>query len=122
MRQLLLFVAVLNNPEAVDEMNRNWHDSASKAFLIDNESYSNASKLWATAKIREHYFGTKLVGNDTLLNLTDAYSDATFIYTAKKTALAHGKYAPVYTTLLAFKGIWSQSFAYGFHELISKNA
>lgn len=108
------------NPDAVDAMNNDWDNVASAAFLFDKESYSNASKLWVARKVREHYFGSKLVGNDTLLNLTDAYSDSTFIHRAKKTALAHAKFAPVYTAVLAFKGIWSQSFDMGFREVISK--
>lgn len=111
---------MLIDKEALDEMNNNWDSVAQDAFIIDKESYSNASKLWATTKIREHYFGSRLVGNETLINLTNAYTDALFMYTAKKTALAHAKYAPVYTTMLTFKGIWSQTFPYGFTQVLGK--
>lgn len=120
--QMFLFTVVLSTPGGADAMNNNWDAVARTAFSIDKPSYSEASKLWATRKLREHYFGSQLVGMDTLLNLANLYSDAGFIYGAKKTALLHAKYAPVYTTMLGFKGIWSVSFEYGFTEIISKHS
>lgn len=111
----------MSSQEAIDQMNQNWTSVAPMAFSFDKDYYSNTSKAWAAAKIKEHYLGEKLVGNDTLLNLANAYTDSTFMYTSKRTALSHGKHAPVYLAMLAFKGIWSQSFGFGFSELISKN-
>lgn len=99
-------------------MNAEWDSVAQEAFLINKSSYSNESKLWATTKIREYYFGSKLVGNDTLLNLANAYTDATFSHRERETALMHAKHAPVYITMLGFKGIWSHSFEYGFSQVI----
>lgn len=117
---IFFYKAVVMNPEAAEQMNNNWDTVAAVACVLDKQSYSNESKRWATTKLREYYFGSKLVGNDTLLNLTDFYSDCGFTQSSRKTVLTHAKYAPVYTALLSFKGIWSQTFDMGFKTVLGK--
>lgn len=111
-------LGVLSSNELTDSFNNDWDETIAVALCIDKESYSEQAIHWATQQLREHYFGTRLVGRDTLINLTNIYTDATFAHRTRRTALIHGKYAPVYTSVLAFKGIWSQTFAMGFKEIL----
>ncbi|CAL8104261.1 unnamed protein product [Orchesella dallaii] len=108
----------LASPEVVDAFNNDWVNTAAKAFLFDKVYYKQSAKTWAARRLRKFYFGTRPVGQDTLMNFVNIYSDSQFIHRSRKTALTHAKYAPVYASVLSFKGIWSQAFGYGFRDIL----
>lgn len=102
-------------------INENWLEMAPTIFLYDDPKYPKPTKDKISTRISKYYFNLKNVSIDTFQNLTNVFSDSTFIHGVRNAALLHAKYAPVYAGVLAYRGIWSQIFNLGYTEVLGKS-
>ncbi|ODM94703.1 Fatty acyl-CoA hydrolase precursor, medium chain [Orchesella cincta] len=81
---------ILHDPELVKKLNENWSDHASDVL---GENHLTKDEL---NSIKTFYFGDKLIGNNTVRNLTNMLSDWKLVHCTYLSATMHGEQSDTY--------------------------
>lgn len=92
---------ILLNPVYLKELNDNWNQIAPATFgyedIIPNSAWESAA-----IEIRQFYFGSQNISEETIQNLEDVYSDRNFMHSAYSSIVYHSNFSPVYPYVFEF--------------------
>ncbi|ODM94707.1 Esterase FE4 [Orchesella cincta] len=86
---------ISHNTELVKNLNENWSE-----YAVDLLGVKNMTKE-ELGSIKTFYFGDKLIGNETFVNLTNIVSDRAFAHCSYLSAAMHGEQSDTYLYYLS---------------------
>lgn len=99
--------------KGIDEFLLNYCQNLLSWVVYQHDLESLYLRIWifflqaVSNQIRAYYFGSKEIGKDTAVNLTNLYSDRWFNHATRTAAILHAKKneaVPVYLYLFSYKG------------------
>ena len=98
---------IVNNGNYVTYLNSKWTEAITEALGFDRHT-DVKDVPWIAAKIHELYFSGENITAESLLNMTNLFTDYSFYYGIKEAMLHHVKNgAQVYPYMFSYKGNFS---------------